>query len=92
MTPVGVVVTTRGRERVNNCFFLLQGFATWVSYLGADLVDSDNLVWARLLLEETFPVSNSSYLTCRPFENVHIYLNFILSIPSFDLGRSKCEI
>ena len=41
---------------------------------------------------QTSTLSSSSYLTCRSFKNVHIYLNFILSIPSFDLGRSKCEI
>jgi len=36
--------------------WLNEGFATYVSYLGVEVVDPDNLPWARYILEETFPV------------------------------------
>ena len=35
----------------------ISGFATYVSYLGAEVIDPDNLPWGRLLVEETFRVS-----------------------------------
>jgi hypothetical protein len=38
-------------------YFIILGFATYVSYLGAEAIDPANYPWGRMIIDETFYVS-----------------------------------
>jgi hypothetical protein len=40
---------------------LWSGFATYVSYIGAEEIDPANYPWGRMIIDETFYVSSHSF-------------------------------
>ena len=54
------------------------GFATYVSYLGAEAIDSENLPWGRLLVEETFRVGILHLLNDRNLGRIFFWNWFLL--------------